>query len=89
MDNLEWFVGIFAEGYDDKEMMGELLKTMVANDAFTQALTNPLLAKGVFNEATFSKEGMAILEATDSLADVITRNTQIADKGEVGFKIRS
>ncbi|MGF1594744.1 MAG: peroxidase family protein [Kiloniellaceae bacterium] len=88
MDNLEWFIGIFAEGYDDKEMMGELLKIMVANDAFTQALTNPLLAKGVFNEETFSKEGMAILEATDSLADVIARNTRIADKNEVGFKIR-
>ena len=32
-------------------MMGELLTTMVANDAFTQALTNPLLARNVFNEA--------------------------------------
>jgi prostaglandin-endoperoxide synthase 2 len=88
IDNLEWFVGIFAEAYDDREMMGELLKIMVANDAFTQALTNPLLAKGVFNEQTFSKEGLAILEATDTLADVITRNTKIADKSEVGFKIR-
>jgi prostaglandin-endoperoxide synthase 2 len=89
MDRLEWFVGIFAEGYDDKEMMGALLKTMVANDAFTQALTNPLLAKGVFTEQTFSKEGMAILEATDTLADVILRTTKIDDKGAVGFKIRS
>lgn len=89
IDNVEWFVGIFAEGYDDKEMMGELLKTMVANDAFTQALTNPLLAKGVYNEATFSKEGLAILDATDSLADVIVRNTKITDKNQVGFKIRS
>jgi prostaglandin-endoperoxide synthase 2 len=89
MDRLEWFVGIFAEGYDDKEMMGELLKTMVANDAFTQALTNPLLAKGVFTEQTFSKEGMAILEDTNTLADVITRTTKIADRSDVGFKIRS
>jgi prostaglandin-endoperoxide synthase 2 len=88
MSKLEWFVGIFAEAYDDNEMMGELLKTMVANDAFTQALTNPLLAKGVFNEATFSKEGMAILEATNTLADVITRTTKITDKDDVGFKIR-
>jgi Animal haem peroxidase len=89
IDNLEWFVGIFAEAYDSAEMMGELLKTMVANDAFTQALTNPLLAEGVYNERTFSKEGFAILEANNSLADVITRNTGVTNKDEVGFKIRA
>lgn len=88
IDKLEWFVGIFAEAFDEKEMMGELLKTMVANDAFTQALTNPLLAKGVYNADTFSKEGMAIIDETNSLADVILRNTGITDKAEVGFKIR-
>ena len=36
------------------QMMGELLTTMVAYDAFTQALTNPLLAPQVFNEDTFT-----------------------------------
>ncbi|GAB4392755.1 MAG: hypothetical protein Tsb0032_09540 [Kiloniellaceae bacterium] len=88
IDRLEWFVGIFAEGYDDKEMMGELLKTMVANDAFTQALTNPLLAERVYNAETFSPEGLAIIESTNSLADLIQRNTAITDKAEVGFQIR-
>jgi len=88
IDKLEWFVGIFAEGYDDKEMMGELLKTMVANDAFTQALTNPLLAERVYNAETFSPEGLAIIESTNSLADLIQRNTAITDKAEVGFQIR-
>ena len=51
IDRLEWYVGIFAEEYPDYLMMGELLTTMVANDAFTQALTNPVLARSVFNEA--------------------------------------
>ena len=41
IDKLEWYVGIFAEDYPDYLMMGELMTTMVANDAFTQALTNP------------------------------------------------
>ena len=49
-------------------MMGELLTTMVANDAFTQALTNPLLARNVFNEATFSAAGMKIINETSVAA---------------------
>ena len=89
IDNLEWFVGIFAEDYGEAEMMGELLKTMVANDAFTQALTNPLLSKGVYSADTFSAEGLAIIDATDSLADVALRNTGIDDAAEVSFKRRA
>jgi prostaglandin-endoperoxide synthase 2 len=74
IDNLEWYVGIFAEDYPDYLMMGELLTTMVANDAFTQALTNPLLARNVFNEQTFSRTGMTIIKQTRSLQEVIARN---------------
>ncbi len=88
IDNLEWFVGIFAEDYGRADMMGELLTLMVGNDAFTQALTNPLLASAVYNAGTFSDEGLAIIEATETLADVIVRNTGIADRNLVGFKIR-
>ena len=74
IDNLEWYVGIFAEDYPDYRMMGELLTTMVAHDAFTQALTNPLLARNVFNEQTFSKAGMTIIKQTRSLQQIIARN---------------
>ena len=74
IDNLEWYVGIFAEDYPDYLMMGELLTTMVAYDAFTQALTNPLLARNVFNEQTFSKAGMTIIKQTRSLQQIIARN---------------
>jgi prostaglandin-endoperoxide synthase 2 len=74
IDNLEWYVGIFAEDYPDYLMMGELLTTMVAHDAFTQALTNPLLARNVFNEQTFSKAGMTIIQQTRSLQQIIARN---------------
>ena len=52
VDHVEWYVGIFAEEYPDYMMMGELLTTMVANDAFTQALTNPLLSRNVYTEQT-------------------------------------
>src|SRR3546814_20607385 len=67
IDNLEWFVGIFAEGYGKAEMMGELLTTMGANDAFTQALTNPLHSTGVYSAATFSAEALPNIEATERL----------------------
>ena len=75
IDDLEWYVGIFAEEYPDYLMMGDLLTTMVANDAFTQALTNPLLARNVFNEATFSPVGLSIINETGSLQQIIARNS--------------
>ncbi|MCX5045189.1 hypothetical protein OG921_18645 [Aldersonia sp. NBC_00410] len=77
IENLEWYVGLFAEdpppGMD--LMMGELLGTMVGYDAFTQALTNPLLARNVYNEATFSKTGMQIIAETRSLEQIFVRNS--------------
>jgi prostaglandin-endoperoxide synthase 2 len=76
IDNLEWYVGIFAEEYPDYLMMGDLLTTMVANDAFTQALTNPLLARNVFNEATFSPVGLEVINATSSLQHILARNSR-------------
>ena len=60
-------------------MMGELLTTMVANDAFTQALTNPLLARNVFTEDTFSAAGMKIIEETHSLKQILARNSQSSE----------
>ena len=75
IDSLEWYVGIFAEDYPDYLMMGELLTTMVANDAFTQALSNPLLARNVFNEETFSAAGMEIITGTRSLQQILARNS--------------
>jgi prostaglandin-endoperoxide synthase 2 len=86
IDKLEWIVGIFAENYEKDDLMGDLMMTMVANDAFTQALTNPLLAKDVYNEKTFSPEGFKIVEETNTLAQVISRNTSLHED-QVSFKI--
>lgn len=80
VDKLEWFVGIFAEHHQPPDMMGELLRVMVANDAFTQALTNPLLSKAVFGPQTFSEEGMAIIKSTKTLSDIAVRNTGLQPK---------
>ncbi len=88
VDQLEWYVGIFAEEYPDYMMMGELMTYMVANDAFTQALTNPLLARNVFNEATFTKTGMKIITDTASLQDIVKRNAANPAEVYVNFEIK-
>jgi prostaglandin-endoperoxide synthase 2 len=86
IDKLEWYVGIFAEDYSRAEMMGSLMTTMVAYDAFTQALTNPLLARNVFTEATFTKTGMDIIKETNSLEQIITRNSRSPEAVHCTFR---
>jgi prostaglandin-endoperoxide synthase 2 len=88
IDRLEWYVGIFAEDYPDYTMMGQLLTYMVANDAFTQALTNPLLARNVFNDATFTKTGMELITKTSSLQDIVSRNSASPEAAHVSFTYR-
>jgi prostaglandin-endoperoxide synthase 2 len=86
IDKLEWYVGIFAEDYPDYAMMGELLTTMVANDAFTQALTNPLLSRNVFNETTFSPAGMRIITETHSLQKILRRTSRNPEAVHASFE---
>ena len=75
IDDLEWYVGIFAEEYPDYLMMGDLLMTMVANDAFTQALTNPLLARNASSAPTPSlPPGWRSSTTPQSLAQIVRRN---------------
>jgi prostaglandin-endoperoxide synthase 2 len=74
IDDLEWYVGIWAEDHPADQMMGDLLTTMVGYDAFTQALTNPVLAPQVFTEATFTQAGMRIIGKTGSLQQILARN---------------
>jgi prostaglandin-endoperoxide synthase 2 len=47
----------------------------VAADAFSHALTNPLLAPLVYHERTFTAAGLATIESTGSLSDLVGRNT--------------
>ena len=80
-----WYVGIFAETYPDYMMMGELMTTMVANDAFTQALSNPLLARNVYTDTTFTATGRKIINDTTSLQHIVARNSHTPDDVYVNF----
>ncbi|MEU7835152.1 peroxidase family protein [Nonomuraea sp. NPDC049129] len=75
VDDLDLYVGLFAEepGSPDA-ILPPLLTKIIAIDAFSQALTNPLLAPRVSNAATFSPHGMRIIASTRTLSDVLHRN---------------
>lgn len=87
IDDLEWLVGVFAERHERNFMTGRLMNRMVSYDAFTHALTNPLMSIYVHNEDTFSKDGVAIIEATNRLEDIIKRNVKDSEKIIASFRI--
>jgi prostaglandin-endoperoxide synthase 2 len=74
IDQLEYVVGIFAEDRDQPALFGELLTRMVAYDAFTQILSNPLLAREIHHARTFTQYGLDVIEATDSIQTLVDRN---------------
>lgn len=86
VDALDWYIGLFAERHGDDMMTGSLLQAMVAHDAFTQALTNPLLAPEVFNEETFSQVGFEIAKNTLTLQQIVERN--VKNSGDVLCRFR-
>lgn len=75
VDRLEFYVGIFAEDPRPNSVLPALLGTMVGLHAFSQLLTNPLLANGIWEHPdTFAPEGRRIIAQTDSLAALVGRN---------------
>jgi prostaglandin-endoperoxide synthase 2 len=86
IDNVEFYPGLFAEDVRKDGILPTLMATMVAVDAFSQALTNPLLAPGIFNEETFSATGLNEIKTTNTLAQIVQRNIPgESPKPRVGF----
>ncbi len=75
VDRIEFFVGLLAEDLPPRSAVPPLIGRMVAADAFSHALTNPLLAPLVYTEKTFSPVGMAAIDSTHSLSDLLGRNS--------------
>ena len=74
VDRIEFFPGLFAEDARPNSVLPSLIGRMVGVDAFSQALTNPLLSPRVFNAQTFSPLGMEIIAGTRRLSDIVHRN---------------
>ncbi len=80
VNQIEFFVGLFAEEPHPRAAVPGLIGRMVAADAFSHALTNPLLSPLVFGskeaqEMTFSAQGIQSINATAKLQDLLVRNT--------------
>jgi prostaglandin-endoperoxide synthase 2 len=73
-DNVEFYPGLFAEDHVPDSPLPGLLMRMVAVDAFSQALTNPLLSEHVFNANTFTQWGLDRINSTSKLGDMLARN---------------
>jgi prostaglandin-endoperoxide synthase 2 len=74
VDEIEFYPGLFAEDPRPNSVLPALIGRMVGIDAFSQALTNPLLSPRLFNEQTFSPLGMEVIRTTQTLSDVVNRN---------------
>ena len=79
VDKLEFYTGLFAEPREANGPLPDLLTSMVAMDAFSQALTNPLLSEHVWGDPvvqreTFSETGLAQIKQTSSVRDILDRN---------------
>jgi prostaglandin-endoperoxide synthase 2 len=77
VEDVDFYIGLFAEDTVKNSPLPPLILRMVAVDAFSQALTNPLLSRSVFQEEdkVFSKPGWEAIESTHSLRDLLDRNS--------------
>jgi len=85
VDDIEFFVGLFAEEPRTNSVLPALIGRMVGLDAFSQVYTNPLLSSRIYNPQTFSPLGMQIIRTTTSLADIVRRNVPESAVGFVGL----
>jgi prostaglandin-endoperoxide synthase 2 len=75
-DRVEFYPGLFAEDRTPDSPLPGLLMRMVAVDAFSQALTNPLLSQHVWGDnprLTFTQWGFDLITNTRSIGDILTR----------------
>jgi prostaglandin-endoperoxide synthase 2 len=74
VDEIELYPGLFAEDVRPNAVLPPLIGRLVAIDAFSQAFTNPLLSRRVFNPGTFSPLGWELIRSTGTLSDLLHRN---------------
>ena len=90
VNNVEYYIGLFAERVEKNGPLPELVSSMVAMDAFSQALTNPLLSEHVWGNPAnkrlaFTEDGIKVIEQTKRLRDIVDRNAKGLGNAFVGM----
>ena len=80
VDKIEFFVGLYAEDVRKGSTIPPLVARIIGIDAFSQALTNPLLSPNIFNKDTFSEVGWEIIHSTKTVSDLVNRNVPPSSK---------
>lgn len=80
VNRVELLVGLLAEQREANAPLGDLMTFMVGVDAFSQALTNPLLSQNVYGERCFSQVGMEAIAKTASFDDIARRNCDMGNR---------
>jgi len=80
VDNVEFYAGLFSERPEKNGPLPDLVSALVAMDAFSQALTNPLLSEHVWGnpnnrKLAFTEAGLDVYAKTRSLRDIVARNS--------------
>ena len=86
VDKLEFYVGLYAEDLRPNSALPPMVGRLVGIDAFSQALTNPLLAKNIFNKETFSPVGWDEIMSMETLSDLLKRNVSEAESATASFQ---
>lgn len=85
VDNIELYVGLYAEDLRPNSALPPLVGRLIGIDAFSQALTNPLLAENIFNPETFSPVGWEIIHNTKTLSELVHRNIPQGETYRISF----
>ncbi len=77
VDRVEFWVGLLASDNPPDNIMSAELTKFVANDAFNQALTHPILSENVWSKGplTFGKYGWELVQKVQNISDILERNT--------------
>jgi prostaglandin-endoperoxide synthase 2 len=75
-EDIDYYIGLFSEDTTKNSPLPPLILRMVAVDAFSQALTNPLLSEHVYNAETFTEMGWDTINRAGSLRDLLVRNSR-------------
>lgn len=81
VDRVEFWVGLLASDNPPDNIMSAELTKFVANDAFNQALTHPILSENVWANGaeTFGKYGWELVQKVQKISDMLERNTNAGE----------